>query len=167
MESKILSDLSLEISESVKDLTIRGLETIRVEYTVHEPTGKNIMVAVANVNSALAVKAPDIMADLYATLTEVNADQSFIKGEEAGMKVEAAKTENNRAIYNDGVVAGAEAVSSEYDAREDNRATMRGGRAEEKPSAWQPNLEENMGSQSTRQSQSGSWSGDMEVDDDF
>ena len=169
MESKILSDLSLEISESVKDLTIRGLETIRVEYTVHEPTGKNIMVAVANVNSALAVKAPDIMADLYATLKEVNADQSFIKGEEAGMKAEAAKTENNRAIYNDGVVVGAEAVSSEYDARDDNRAAMRGGRTEEKakPSVGQPIREGNMGAQSSRQSQSGSWSGDMEVDDDF
>ena len=85
------------------------------------------------------------------------------------MKAEAAKTANNRDIYNDGVVAGADSVSSEYDAREDNRATMRGGRTEEKskPSVGEPIREENMGAQSSRQSQSGSWSGDMEVDDDF
>jgi len=90
IESKILKSFSANIKESVKDLTIRGLEVLRIEETIHQPTGKNIIVAVANVNSALAIKSKEIMKDLYATLKEVNANQSYVKGEEAGMKAEAA-----------------------------------------------------------------------------
>ena len=161
-ESVILKDFSADIRESVKDLTIRGLETLRIEETVHEPTGKNIIVAVANVNSALAVKASGIMKDLYATLKEVNADQSFIKGEEAGMKAEAAKTLNNKKIFNAGVASGSEKVAAEYDDRASDRATMRNNQSEE---AQTPAA--NVDSDSSGESQSGSWAGDTDVDDDF
>ncbi len=162
IESKLLKDFSANIQESVKNLTIRGLETVRIEETVHNPTGKNIIVAVANVNSALAVKASGIMKDMYATLKEVNADQSFIKGEEAGMKAEANKTLNNRAIYNAGVASGANQVASEYDSRAEDRASMKrdqGQQEEESVTEY--------GSNSSGNSQSGSWVGDFEVDDDF
>ena len=161
-ESKINKSFSQDIRESVKDVTIRGLETLRIEETIHEPTGKNVIVAVANVNSALAVKASSLMADTYATLKEVNADQSFIKGEEAGMRAEAAKTANNQEIFNAGAVAGANQVAAEYDSRERPRSASNarsGGQGVE-------------GSKETKvsgtgQGQSGSWSGDVEVDDDF
>jgi hypothetical protein len=162
VESKILKDFSANIQESVKNLTIRGLETLRIEETVHEPTGKNIIVAVANVNSALAVKASDIMKDMYATLKEVNADQSFIQGEEAGMKAEADKTLNNKAIFDAGVASGSNQVATEYDSRADDRASI--GRAESQQSK-ESIPEDNSGS--SGESQSGSWAGDIEVDDDF
>jgi len=162
VESKILKDFSANIQESVKNLTIRGLETLRIEETVHEPTGKNIIVAVANVNSALAVKASDIMKDMYATLKEVNADQSFIQGEEAGMKAEADKTLNNKAIFDAGVASGSNQVATEYDNRADDRASI--GRAESQQSK-ESITEDNSGS--SGESQSGSWAGDIEVDDDF
>jgi len=162
VESKILKDFSANIQESVKNLTIRGLETLRIEETVHEPTGKNIIVAVANVNSALAVKASDIMKDMYATLKEVNADQSFIQGEEAGMKAEADKTLNNKAIFDAGVASGSNLVATEYDNRADDRASI--GRAESQQSK-ESITEDNSGS--SGESQSGSWAGDIEVDDDF
>ena len=161
-ESKINKSFSADIQESVKDVTIRGLETLRIEETIHEPTGKNVIVAVANVNSALAVKASSLMADTYATLKEVNADQSFIKGEEAGMRAEAAKTANNQEIFNAGAAAGANQVAAEYDSRERPRSASNArsgvqgdeGSKEAKVSG-------------TGQGQSGSWSGDVEVDDDF
>jgi hypothetical protein len=162
VESKILKDFSANIQESVKNLTIRGLETLRIEETVHEPTGKNIIVAVANVNSALAVKASDIMKDMYATLKEVNADQSFIQGEEAGMKAEADKTLNNKAIFNAGMAAGSNQVATEYDSRADDRASL--GR-EQPQQSKEPVIGDN--SDSSAESQSGSWAGDIEVDDDF
>lgn len=162
VESKILKDFSANIQESVKNLTIRGLATLRIEETVHEPTGKNIIVAVANVNSALAVKASDIMKDMYATLKEVNADQSFIQGEEAGMKAEADKTLNNKAIFDAGVASGSNQVATEYDSRADDRASI--GRAESQQSK-ESIPEDNSGS--SGESQSGSWAGDIEVDDDF
>ena len=138
------------------------METVRIEETVHQPTGKNIIVAVANVNSALAVKASGIMKDLYATLKEVNADQSFIQGEEAGMKAEAAKTLNNKAFYDAGVASGAQQVDAEYNNRASDRAAMARGQSQrsESPST-------DSGSSSAGDSQSGSWAGDMEVDDDF
>jgi hypothetical protein len=162
VESKILKDFSANIQESVKNLTIRGLETLRIEETVHEPTGKNIIVAVANVNSALAVKASDIMKDMYATLKEVNADQSFIQGEEAGMKAEADKTLNNKAIFDAGMAAGSNQVATEYDSRADDRASL--GR-EQPQQSKEPVIGDN--SDSSAESQSGSWAGDIEVDDDF
>ncbi len=162
VESKILKDFSTNIQESVKNLTIRGLETLRIEETVHQPTGKNIIVAVANVNSALAVKASGIMKDLYATLKEVNADQSFIQGEEAGMKAEANKTLNNKAIFNTGAASGAKQVDSEYDNRASDRAAMARGQSQQSEESAIENSSDSSGD-----SQSGSWVGDMEVDDDF
>lgn len=162
IESKLLKDFSANIQESVKNLTIRGLETLRIEETVHNPTGKNIIVAVANVNSALAVKASGIMKDMYATLKEVNADQSFIKGEEAGMKAEANKTLNNRAIYNAGAASGANQVASEYDSRADDRASMKRDQGQQEEESVTEGSSDSSGN-----SQSGSWVGDVEVDDDF
>jgi len=162
VESKILKDFSANIQESVKNLTIRGLETLRIEETVHEPTGKNIIVAVANVNSALAVKASDIMKDIYATLKEVNADQSFIKGEEAGMKAEANKTLNNKAIFDAGVASGANQVASEYDNRAADRASMNRGQSQQDEETVKEDSSDTSG-----ESQSGSWASDIEVDDDF
>jgi hypothetical protein len=161
-ESKINKSFSADIQESVKDVTIRGLETLRIEETIHEPTGKNVIVAVANVNSALAVKASSLMADTYATLKEVNADQSFIKGEEAGMRAEAAKTANNQEIFNAGAAAGANQVAAEYDSRERPRSASNarsGGQGDEATKEAKVS--------GTGQGQSGSWSGDVEVDDDF
>jgi hypothetical protein len=163
VESKVFRDLSANIKESVKDLTIRGLEVLRIEETVHQPTGKNIIVAVANVNSALAIKSKEIMKDLYATLKEVNADQSFVKGEVAGMKDEAAKTLNSAAQYRAGMAAGSASVASEYDAR----ASQRAAKENNQPTSNQNSAPAQSTPANSGDSQSGSWAGDYEVDDDF
>ena len=164
IESKILKSFSANIKESVKDLTIRGLEVLRIEETIHQPTGKNIIVAVANVNSALAIKSKEIMKDLYATLKEVNANQSYVKGEEAGMKAEAAKTLNSATHYRAGEAAGESAVASEYDARASERTAMGNNQPSSNKKA---STAQNTPSESGGESESGSWAGDYEVDDDF
>ena len=163
-ESEVLKDMSAEISESVRGLDISGLQILRVEETVYPPTGQTIIVAVAGVSSALAVKARGIMADTYATLKEVNADQSFVKGEVAGMKAEAAKTENNAEIYNDGVVSGSQSVDQEYDKRESDRAAIRQAKSgnDQEPAVGASSAE-----QVKSDGDSGTWAGDFEVDDDF
>ena len=163
-ETEVLKDMSVEISESVKGLNISGLQILRVEETVYPPTGQTIIVAVAGVSSALAVKARGIMADTYATLKEVNADQSFVKGEVAGMKAEAAKTENNAEIYNDGVVSGSQSVDQEYDKRESDRAAIRQAKSgnDQEPAVGGSSAE-----QVKSDGDSGTWAGDFEVDDDF
>jgi len=163
-ESEVLKDMSAEISESVRGLDISGLQILRVEETVYPPTGQTIIVAVAGINSALTVKAGEIMADTYATLKEVNADQSFVKGEVAGMKAEASKTENNAEIYNDGVVSGSQSVDQEYDKRESDRAAIRQAKSgnDQEPAVGASSAE-----QVKSDGDSGTWAGDFEVDDDF
>ena len=158
-ESKILKDFSLNIKESVEGLTIRGLETVRVEEMIHEPTGKNIIVAVANVNSILAVQASELMKDAYALLKEVGADQSFLKGEEAGMKAAAKKTENNMQIYEQGFKSGETKVNNEYKSRQE--VTQK---------SYDPNrdVENKVGpGDRVKDAQSGVWTSDYDVDDDF
>ena len=163
-ESEVLKDMSVDISERVKGLQISGLQILRVEETVYPPTGQTIIVAVAGVNSALAVKAKGIMADTFATLKEVNADQSFIKGQEAGMKLEAAKTENNTEIYNNGVVSGSQSVDQEYDKRESDRAAIREAKS---VNDQEPLIGASTTEQDKSDGDSGTWAGDYEVDDDF
>ena len=159
-----LNDMSAKISEAVKGVGIRGLEVIRVRELVFPPTGQTMIVAVAGVNSALAVKSEGIRAEAYATLKEVNADQSFIKGQEAGMKLDAAKTENNIGIYNDGVVSGSQSVDQEYVNREADRAAIRQAKSDNDQN---PPVGASSAERVKSDGKSGTWSGDFEVDDDF
>jgi len=163
-ESVILKDMSVNISESVKGLSISGLQILRVEETVYPPTGQTMIVVVAGVNSALAVKAAGIMADTYATLKEINADQSFVKGQIAGMKAEAATTENNTEIYNAGVVSGSQSVDQEYGERESDRAAIRRAKSD---NDQEPEIDAPSAEQEKSDGDSGTWAGDYEVDDDF
>jgi len=104
------------------------------------------------------------MKDLYATLKEVNANQSYVKGEEAGMKAEAAKTLNSATHYRAGEAAGKSAVASEYDARASERTAMGNNQPSSNKKA---STAQNTPSESGGESESGSWAGDYEVDDDF
>ena len=140
-------------------MTIRGLETVRVEEMIHEPTGKNIIVAVANINSILAVQASELMKDAYALLTEVGADQSFLKGEEAGMKAAAKKTENNMQIYEQGFKSGKTKVNNEYKSRQE---------VTQKSYDSNRDVENKVGpGDRVKDAQSGVWTSDYDVDDDF
>ena len=161
--SRTYKSMSLALQESVKDLSISGLEAVRVEDHIHQPTGKNMIVAVANVNSVLAVRAKDLMRDTYATLKEVNAKQSYDKGLVGGMKAEANKTLNSASEYSAGKSDGSKAVRDEQAART--------AKEEQKESTTNNNVQNEAtntkSSTSAQDARSGSWSGDYEVDVDF
>lgn len=161
--SRTYKSMSLALQESVKDLSISGLEAVRVEDHIHQPTGKNMIVAVANVNSVLAVRAKDLMRDTYATLKEVNAKQSYDKGLVGGMKAEASKTLNSASEYSAGKSDGSKAVRDEQAART--------AKEEQKESTTNNNVQNEAtntkSSTSAQDARSGSWSGDYEVDVDF
>jgi hypothetical protein len=74
-------------------------------------------VAVASINSDLAIKSSELMKDTYATLTEINESQSYRKGEVEGMKAAAASAKNDPAARAVGRADGASAVNSEYNSR--------------------------------------------------
>ena len=153
-DTKILKDASREMSNEVKDVQIRGLEVRSPEELTHPASGQNILVAVAYVNSALASQAGNLMSETYATLREINASQSFMKGEVEGMKAKANETKNDPNMYKQGYSEGQQSVQNNYNERNFD------------PSNSSANQNSNSSSQSTQGSASGTW-GDDTVDDDF
>ena len=112
---EVYKDLAVEMKASV-DANINGLEVVRTIDTVHPATGKQIVVAVANINSALAHKSEDIMSETYALLKEFNADQSVKIGVKQGMQAAAETTRNNQQLIQQGRNEGTSAVNQKYDA---------------------------------------------------
>ena len=109
--------LSEKLSESVKNIQVSGLSIVHKEKVVHPATGHSMYVAVASINSDLAIKSSELMKDTYATLTEINESQSYRKGEVEGMKAAAASAKNDPAARAAGRADGASAVNSEYNSR--------------------------------------------------
>ena len=112
---EVYKDLAVEMKASV-DANVNGLEIVRTKDTVHPATGKQIIVAVANINSALAHKSEDIMSETYALLKEFNADQSVKIGVKQGMEAAAETTRNSQQLIEQGRAAGTSAVNQKYDA---------------------------------------------------
>jgi hypothetical protein len=156
----IFSNLTEKLKESVEGIRISGLEVVRSVKAEHKPSGKTIIVAVANVNSELARKSSKYMESVYATLKEVNEDQSFKKGVEAGMKAEAEKSRNDQRKYDEGYSTGSKSVAAEYDKRTKPKIEETGNKI-------QSSSQDNSSDRKNNKPQSGVWSGDYEVDDDF
>ncbi|MDC1308469.1 hypothetical protein N8Z40_10830, partial [Pseudomonadales bacterium] len=136
--------LSESMSQEVKDLNIAGLEKRKVIRTLHPATGKNMVVVVANINSAIAAQSPALMRDTYALLKELNTDQSYRKGQKAGMQEEAAKSKDDTVAYRQGRAAGASGVAAKDNSNQQEtkqlpraqggESTGQGGTT--KPGAW-------------------------------
>ena len=145
-QSRVLSDFTRELSESVENITISGLEILRIEETVHPSSGKDIIVAVASINSKLASQANQLMSDTYAVLKEINADQSFQAGFRAGLVEEANSTKNDPNAFNQGFAQGRNSVNSASSQSNKKIAPEDIQKKEEK---------------------SGLWKGDKDIDDGF
>lgn len=112
---EVYTDLAVEMKASV-EANVNGLEIVRTVDTVHPATGKQIIVAVANINSTLAHESDDIMSETYALLKEFNADQSLKVGVKQGMEAAAETTRNNEGLIQQGRNSGASAVDKQYEA---------------------------------------------------
>ena len=153
-EQQYFESLSESMRQEVKLDDLAGLEKRKVIRTVHPATGKDMVVVVANINSAIAVQSTELMKDTYALLKEINIDQSYLKGQLAGMKEEAAKSEGDPDAYRQGVSAGSNAVAAKTATNQQERSQSR---TEESDKA--------NGQEKT--SKSGAWMGDTDVDDPF
>lgn len=109
---EVFKDLAIEMKASV-DANVNGLEIVRTVDTIHPASGKGIIVAVANINSALAHRSEAIMAETYALLKEFNADQSVKVGVKAGMEAAAETTRGNAQLTQKGMDAGLSAVNKQ------------------------------------------------------
>ncbi len=121
-DTKFYKDASRELSNEVKDVQMRGLEVLAPLEMTHPASGRNILVTVGYINSALSAQAGDLLADTFATLREFNAEQSIMKGEVQGMRDKAAETKDNQALYQQGYKQGGQAVQGTYDQRARERA---------------------------------------------
>ncbi len=153
-EQQYFESLSESMRQEVKDVDVAGLEKRKVIRTVHPATGKDMVVVVANINSAIAVQSTELMKDTYALLKEINIDQSYLKGQLAGVKEEAAKSEGDPDAYRQGVSAGSNAVAAKTATNQQERSQSR---TEERDKA--------NGQEKT--SKPGAWMGDTDVDDPF
>jgi len=162
-KDKVLKDFSVEMRNSVEGVQIRGLEVTRVVETVHPASGKPIVVAVATVNSDIAAKAGDLLADTYATLKEFNEDQSFKAGQIEGMVSTAERSKNDPSARAAGFADGSSAVNQEFISR-DAAATR--NRANTGQSQAVSNRAPAPAARPT-ETQSGTWGGDDDIDDDF
>lgn len=156
-ESRTLESMSLSIRESIDSIRIKGLETVRVDTTTHPASGKHIIVAVANINSVLAAQAGDIMKDTYATLQELNAEQSVLQGQVEGMRATAASTRNNESLINQSRQAGANMVNNEVAVRKVEEA--RRNESQVMPQVASP--------AASGGASSGTWISDSDEEEDF
>lgn len=121
-DTEPLKDASRKLSNEIKGVQMRGLEVLAPLEMTHPASGRNILVTVGYINSALSAQAGDLLADTFATLREFNAEQSIMKGEVQGMRDKAAETKDNQALYQQGYQQGGQAVQGTYDQRARERA---------------------------------------------
>jgi hypothetical protein len=115
-QPEVYKNLSINMVEEA-DATIDGLgieRTVR-RNLIHPSTGREIIVAVANINSEMAHRSQSLMANTYALLKEFNADQSFRAGQKQGMVEAAQETKNNQQLIDQGRASGSAAVNERYD----------------------------------------------------
>ena len=83
-QPEVYKSLSINMVEEA-DATIDGLGIERtVRRNLVHLDGREIIVAVANINSEMAHRSQSVMANTYALLKEFNADQSFRAGQKQG-----------------------------------------------------------------------------------
>lgn len=154
------SSLSETISESVKNIRVRGLNIMHTERVTHPATGQSMIVAVANLDSSLAIKSPDLMTSIYATIKEINDDQSYIKGEIEGMRSASESSQNDPKAFESGKNNGSASVDSEYLSR--NNVT------ETENDIVEQGMESGLNPASSNKVRSGAFlSGSDDIDDDF
>jgi hypothetical protein len=104
-------------SQRVEGMQIFGLSIARSEVLVSPITGQDEYVSVAAINLKAAHSAPESMAALYATLREVNSNQSYRGGLIEGMAAEGNSTRNDPEARRQGYVDGRGDVSDQVNQR--------------------------------------------------
>ena len=156
-ETEVLKSIAKNMRSEVKDLSISGLSIVRSEdEVIHPISGKTMYVSVAAIDSDLAAKSQEFMTESYATLKELNYDQSYKEGLYSGMKDEADASKNDPNAYSKGYGEGRQGVSDSYNNRQEEPGAVK-----------MKNLGSNSGVQSGAGVQTGSFVGGADVDDDF
>ena len=138
-------------------INISGLVSVDPVATVHEPSGRPIVVGYAHINSDLAAKSEPFREEARALETWINEDQSAQRGREAGRKAAADAAKNDPAAYSQGYEQGKAGVEATDAA---NRAAVAPPTETQRPKAPATPA-------ATGKTQSGTFMDDTDVEDDF
>ena len=104
--SVTVSQFSQQQSQKAQNLNIFGLSNARSEIVISPITNREEYVTVAAINMKSAHSGSDAMAELYATLKEVNYDQSYRGHLLQGMADEANSSKNDPSARAEGYSDG-------------------------------------------------------------
>ena len=159
---KLFKSSSKNIRAEIEGISISGLSVVRSEEEIIHPiSGQTMYVAVAAIDSDLAAASEQFMTEAYATLKELNVDQSYKDGLYSGMKDEAAASKNDRKAKAEGYNAGRSGVSKEYNARKEAEKPKQSASVYIAPEKSAPR------NVNVRQVNAGTYVGGVDVDDDF
>lgn len=147
-EVRYYEDLAERVTQEITDLNVAGLEKRKVIRTVHPSSGKDMIVVVANINSAIAAQSEELIRDTKELLEELNVDQSYLSGLIAGMQEATEADETNVAAYEQGRSEQLQPSQPQNDEAGDEV-----GKAEK--------------TEKVEKADKGAWAGDSDVDDPF
>lgn len=153
-EVRYYEGLAERVTQEITDLNVAGLEKRKVIRAVHPSSGKDMIVVVANINSAIAAQSEELMKDTTALLAELNVDQSYWRGLRAGLQEATGVGETSVTAYEQGRLAAGSAVTAKTSAN-----LAQPGQPQKGATGDEGALAE--------KGEKGAWAGDSDVDDPF
>jgi hypothetical protein len=153
-EVRYYEGLAERVTQEITDLNVAGLEKRKVIRAVHPSSGKDMIVVVANINSAIAAQSEELMKDTTALLAELNVDQSYWRGLRAGLQEATGVGETSVTAYEQGRLAAGSAVTAKTSAN-----LVQPGQPQKGATGDEGALAE--------KGEKGAWAGDSDVDDPF
>lgn len=155
----IAESFEQQISQTLDNRVVRGLQKLAEEELKHPVTGEDIIVCVYGLNAAAATAALEIEKQNYVTLIDANRYQTFERGRATANDAAVKASVNRSADFQAGMDDQFDRLQGEMDAR--HPETQRGGQRNIYQTPAQPSRT------APGSSVSGSFLGDVDVSDDF
>ena len=159
-ETFTFANMSEELMQSTNGaVAVQGLVSPGAKRLVHQPSGKDIFVSYAYINSDVAAKSEAFREETGALERWINEDQSARRGRESGRRAAATATKNDANAYSEGYKEGKAGVEATDAANQAAAAPA--------PEAQRPAPGPAPAPTATGQTQSGTFIDDTDVEDDF
>lgn len=158
-EDRVAESYAQNLTQSFKNKKIRGMQRLFGGKMTHPITGSQIYVSVYGVNSSAAKAALEIEKINYATKVMDNRYQTVERGRDAANQAAVKASENRPEDFQKGYNEQKKAVDDEVEAREAVKKPAKGTNIINRGNSKAPARK--------KQSTSGTFSGDVDVSDDF
>lgn len=156
-DTKVAESMSEKLTQSFKNKTVRGLQQLASRTATHPISGEKIYISVYGINPNAAKASLAAERENYATAVQSEKYQSLERGRADANKAAVDNAKNDRASYIRGRSGQSKAINSIVAKREGSHKTRAYTTAGSKVKKMDP----------ARKSQSGTFTGDSDVADDF